>query len=110
MNISIRNIEDVTAVSVKGKINGSAASKIQKKLLPLVEPDGKILLDMSEVKHLSSAGLRNLLLLARKMEGGNGRMALTQLRETVRDMMSATGFLDLFEEYETFDEGLRGLE
>ncbi|HEX2621574.1 MAG TPA: STAS domain-containing protein, partial [Phototrophicaceae bacterium] len=66
-----------------------------------------ILLDMSHVTYLSSAGLRMLLLLYRRIRENNGKMVLTGLTEEVADIMQITGFLDLFS---TFDKRATGLQ
>jgi anti-sigma B factor antagonist len=62
---------------------------------------------MSHVTYLSSAGLRMLLLLYRRIRENNGKMVLTGLTEEVADIMQITGFLDLFS---TFDKRATGLQ
>lgn len=98
--------DDVIVVAPAGEINGQTAPELQNKLLPLVRPGGKVLLDMSGVTYLSSAGLRLLLVFYRQVTGNNGRIVLTGLPEMVADTMSNTGFLDFFEAYALKEEGL----
>lgn len=98
--------EDIIIVAPAGEINGQTAPELQEKLLPLARPGCKILLDMSGVTYLSSAGLRLLLVFYRQVTGNNGRIVLTGLPEMVADTMSNTGFLDFFEAYALKEEGL----
>lgn len=109
MNIRLRQVNDITVVAIVGEVNRSTAPSIQDQLLPLTRPGCKILLDMSAVTYLSSAGLRLLLLLYRQIAANNGRVVLTGLSEMIRDTMAITGFLDFFVTYETLEEGLTAL-
>ena len=77
--------------------------------MPLVQPGSKILLDMSQVDYLSSAGLRMLLSLYRQVSSNNGSIALVGLSEEIKDSMSVTGFLRFFTLYDTVDAGLAAM-
>ncbi len=54
------------------------------------------MLDFGKMTYMSSAGLRVLLLTHRRAEHSGGRIVLTRLSPEVREVMSATGFLDYF--------------
>ena len=100
----------MTLVALNGEINGRTAPTVQEALLPLVQPGCRILLDMSGVRYMSSAGLRALLLLYRQIVKEEGAVVLTGLTELVRDTMAMTGFLDFFEDYGTVAEGMAALK
>jgi anti-sigma B factor antagonist len=70
-----------------------------------VGPD-KILLDMTGLEYMSSAGARLLLLIYRQITQNNGDVLLAALRTEIEDMLSATGFLDYFKVADTVDNGL----
>lgn len=55
------------------------------------------MLDLGEMTYLSSAGLRVLLLAYRRAQESGARIVLVDLPPDVREVMSATGFLDFFE-------------
>ncbi len=65
---------------------------------------------MSGVSYISSAGLRALLMLYRQMAANDGRVALVGLPESIRDVMTVTGFLEFFDDYPTLEEGLNALQ
>jgi anti-sigma B factor antagonist len=75
-------------------------------ILALVQPGCRVILDMSKVTYVSSAGLRLFLLLNRKTVSSNGRIALMGLSEDIRDTMDITGFLAYFTLYDTLEMGL----
>jgi anti-sigma B factor antagonist len=110
MNIELEEIDGVTVATLFGELDSRTAPIVQEKLLTLPEPNGKALLDMSGVSYISSAGLRALLMLYRQMAARDGRVALVGLTENIRDVMSVTGFLDFFNDYETLEAGLSALQ
>ncbi|MCA9969224.1 MAG: anti-sigma factor antagonist [Anaerolineales bacterium] len=109
MNIHIRQSGQVTIVTLAGEIDSRTAVQVEEQLLPLATPGCKILLEMSQVAYLSSAGLRILLLLYRRIASQNGQVVLSGLQEMLRDTMAITGFLDFFEDYSTVDTALTAL-
>ncbi|MFM8320457.1 MAG: STAS domain-containing protein [Chloroflexota bacterium] len=106
MNITNRMEKGIRVVSIQGDLDGATAPEAQAAILPLMEPGGRMLLDMSQVAYMSSAGLRMLLLMYRTINGKGGKVALVGLSEELADTMSLTGFLDFFTCFETLELGL----
>ncbi len=97
-------------VELAGDVDANTAPKVQEKVLPLAQPDSKILLDLSHVPYMSSAGLRMLLSLDRRASAQEGQLVLVVLSEDIQDTMSVTGFLDFFTTCETLESGLEALK
>ena len=102
-------IQNINVVKLAGDLDGSTAPGVQDQILPLANPDVKMILDMSGVSFMSSAGLRMLLVMYRAISSKNGKVILVGLSEEIRDTMSMTGFLDFFTYLETLDDGLKSL-
>ena len=100
----------VTIVALYGDLDGQTATAVQEELLPLIDPQCRILLNMGGVPYISSVGLRALLLLYRKTADVGGRIVLCCLSEMLHDTMLITGFLDFFEAYDSADQGLLVLQ
>ena len=109
MEICIKSAGQVTVVEMTGDIDGKTVMKAQEPLAALVGPGSKILLDMSGVDYMSSAGLRMLLSLHRQVSAHNGMIALAGLSEELRDTMEVTGFLRFFTTYEAAADGVAAL-
>lgn len=109
MDVQITNIDDVTVIAIEGELDGKTAPVAQGEVLPMVQPGCKLLIDMSKVPYMSSAGLRMMLLIYRQVSGNDGQSILVGLSEEIRDTMEVTGFLDYFETRETYEEGLEAL-
>lgn len=110
MEVYIERQEQATIITITGQLNSHTTAHIQEDVLAAVHAGDHVLLDMSRVTYLSSAGLRMLLLLYRRIRDSQGVMALTGLSEEVSDMMSITGFLDLFTTFENRMIGLQALK
>ncbi len=110
MDINVANVEGVTVVELAGDIDGSTAPVAQARILPLATPGCRVLLDMTKVPYMSSAGLRMLLSTYRQLSAKGGHIVLVGLSEEIQDTMSVTGFLKFFTTFATADEGMAALQ
>ncbi|WP_353932767.1 STAS domain-containing protein [Okeanomitos corallinicola TIOX110] len=110
MEINITTTEDIKVVELIGDIDANTAPTVTEQVKPLVEPGSKILLDMTKVEYMSSAGLRTLLTIHRQAEAKQGNLVLVGLNEEVEDTMSVTGFLEHFKTTKDLEAGLAALK
>jgi anti-sigma B factor antagonist len=108
MQVNIETTFGITTARLIGDIDAKSAPDAQGHIIPLAGDDCKIILDMSEVGYMSSAGLRMLLAVRRSIPA-SGRIVLTGLSEALSETMSVTGFLDFFVICETYDESVDAL-
>jgi anti-sigma B factor antagonist len=106
MDVNVATKQNAKVVTIVGEIDGSSAPQAQAVILAQVGEGAKVVLDMSGVTYMSSAGLRMLLLAYRTVNGKGGKMALVGLSSDLKDTMSVTGFLDFFTCCDTLDAGL----
>jgi anti-sigma B factor antagonist len=109
MDIVITEQKGAKIVTISGDLDGATTPVAQEKILPLAGPKAYIILDMSGVNYMSSAGLRMLLLMYRTIVGQGGTVALVGISEDLADTMSLTGFLDFFKRFDNLEESLAGL-
>ncbi|MGB3208999.1 MAG: anti-sigma factor antagonist [Crinalium sp.] len=107
--VSVDTLQQVTMIEMVGDVDASTAPLVQQQVLPLAQPDAKIILDMTQVPYMSSAGLRMLLSLYRQVGAKKGQLVLVGLVEQIKDTMSITGFLDFFTTCDTLESGLQTL-
>jgi anti-sigma B factor antagonist len=110
MDINVKTVDQVTVVEIVGDIDGNTAPQLQAQISPFVLPESKILLDMSQVGYMSSAGLRLLLSTYRQVSSNKARIVLAGVNEEIQDTMSATGFLRSFTVHDTVEAGLAALK
>jgi anti-sigma B factor antagonist len=83
----------VLVMSAQGRLDAGTASDFQGQLSASIDGgESRILLDFSDLTNISSAGLRVLLAAAKRVEGGNGQLAICGLRENVASLFKVSGF------------------
>jgi anti-sigma B factor antagonist len=110
MEVNTYTQGDVTILEVTGDVDGSTAPTLQEHVLAVAQPGCRLLLNMERIDFMSSAGLRIMLLLHRRISGGIGKVVLVGLSESIRDTMTATGFLKFFATADTLEDGLQVLD
>ena len=106
MEVNVRTIDQVTVVDLIGEIDASTAAAAEAQILLLAASASKLLLEMTGVTFMSSAGLRLLLSTYRHISDRGGRVVLVGLSEDLRDTMSMTGFLEFFPTHDTLEGAL----
>jgi anti-sigma B factor antagonist len=109
VEVNVKPRDKVTVVELVGDVDGRSAPQAQENILPLAHEDCRLVLDMSRVDYMSSAGLR-VLLAVRRQVPASGKVVLTGLSEQLRETMAITGFLDFFTVTETVDEAIAAVE
>ena len=106
MKISKRVIGSVAVLSLTGELNSQAARQAQAGLSRQIVQQEKVLLDLTNVQCLSSAGLRTMLLIYREARGLNHSVAVLGLSVDLLNVMQATGFLDFFVVVDSVEDGI----
>lgn len=108
MDISQSQKDDVTVVALAGRFDAQSAGDAEDTLKTALEADAKkILVDMSQVEYISSAGLRVLLSTAKKLAGVSGKLVLCGLKPYVREVFEVAGFTTIFMILPDVDEGVK---
>lgn len=84
---------DVVVAKLAGRLDSGSAAAAEEQLTRLVGGSApRLVIDLSQLDYVSSAGLRVLLIVARKVQQAQGRLALFGLSPGVRDVFSISGF------------------
>ena len=108
MNIMERNEKDISIFNVEGRIDSEGAVDLDLALQTAVsEGKYKMIVDMSGVRYINSAGLRTLAdILTRNKELG-GDLKLVAMNPKVKRVFEIIGFEKFFNIYETMPEALK---
>ncbi|MGH6917161.1 MAG: STAS domain-containing protein [Geminicoccaceae bacterium] len=83
----------VLVVAAQGRLDGSSADEFQGRLSASIESgETRILLDFADLIYISSAGLRILLITAKRLKEGDGQFAICGLTENVASVFKVSGF------------------
>jgi anti-anti-sigma factor len=104
MEIQKSKRDAILVISVKGRLDALTAGEFEKNLLETIaQGDKKLLLDLSELQYISSAGLRSLLVLAKKLKAEAGEILFSGLQGPVAEVFKISGFYSIFRTFDTLD-------
>ncbi|PRX32611.1 stage II sporulation protein AA (anti-sigma F factor antagonist) [Orenia metallireducens] len=106
MEIKVNNQDDIKVIKLIGDFDGSSANKVEDNIMPYIENHSRLIFDMGECEYVSSAGLRVLLIIAKKLKSVEGFGVLSNLSEEVQDVMEITGFSHILNSYDTVNEAI----
>ena len=97
MEIATRTHNDVTLVTVVGSLDSNSSPKAQQTLDGILS-DGarKLVVDLTALDYISSAGLRVLLVVAKRVQQASGKVVLFGLVPNVREIFAVSGFDRIF--------------
>lgn len=112
MEIATRTQNDVTLVAVVGSLDSNSSPQAQQALDGIVASGArKLVIDLSAVDYISSAGLRVLLGTAKRLGAtgdGRGGLRLFGLNETVREVFDISGFSTILAVFATQADAIKG--
>lgn len=107
MDLSEERLDQVTALSVRGRIDSTTAAQFGQKLESFVAASsGRLVVDFRDLDYISSAGFRVLLVAAKRADETGSRIVLCGLSSKVRQLFDVGGFLDLFSIEATRDDAV----
>ena len=110
MNITVQGDNALAVVTVEGQIDSGSAPEAQQEILPVIREHSGVVMDLSGLTFMSSAGLRMMLLLYREATSRGGKLALVGLADSIRDTMDVTGFLTFFDVCDSLDEARQAVQ
>ncbi|MBF0284819.1 MAG: STAS domain-containing protein [Magnetococcales bacterium] len=92
-----------------GRLDGGGSGALEALLLErIAQGVGEIVVDFTGVDYISSAGLRVLLMGAKRVKPSGGRLALSGMVESIREVFEVSGFLKILPAFATVEEAREG--
>jgi anti-sigma B factor antagonist len=100
MDATFEQLGSSLVIAVAGRLDTVSAPQFDQRVAPaLAQPHARILLDLSGVSYISSAGLRSILQLVKHEADHGGRVGLFSVPAPIMDVIGISGFqsrLDLY--------------
>lgn len=107
MKITEKQKGKVHIFSLNGRFDVESAGEVEDKLdLAISQGARRLLVDLDGTNYISSAGLRVLLGMEKRLKKEEGQIKLCCLRAHAREVLDAAGFTQIFEIYNTVQEGV----
>ena len=108
LNVGVMQVDGVVVVHADGRIDSNNANELGVALSGVID-DGQIhiVLDISTVSYMSSAGLRELVIALKKVRTvATGDMCLVQPTDRVMEVLEMAGLDTVFEIFPSQDEAV----
>jgi anti-anti-sigma factor len=101
VDIQVEDMKRVELVTITGRIDSSNASQFDSVLKEVSERKNNVVLDMSGVEYISSAGLRAMVALLRETKKKKGDVRLADPSPRVVEVLALAGLNSLFQVYDS---------
>ena len=103
--------EDVWTIAPRGRLDLPAARAMEDALNELCDAGrARVVVDLSEVVYVASAGLKALLTGVRRARLLNGDVRLTGMTDRVRDVFEMSGFDQVFAIHPSLQEAVQSFK
>ncbi len=100
MELQVTDHKRASVLAVSGRVDGSTAGDFEAALTELTDAGkNNIILDMSEVDFVSSAGLRVLVNTRKAVNAAGGKIVLAEPSQQVIETLDIAGLDVLFEQF-----------
>ncbi len=110
MNVSSRRFGNAVVLRVEGRLDqdtcGGFTSELMSHVDGAVREAGAIVLDLSGLEYVSSAGLRCFMLASRQAKAHQGRIFVAALQPMVTEIFEISHFNLVFQVFPTVREAL----
>jgi len=110
MQIDYETSGDVCVVTAQGRLDGTTSGVFSEQVEKLIAGDKpKLLVDLGGIDFVTSAGLRAVLGVVKKVKAARGILAVCGVRAEVQDILDITGLTPMMQIYPQRSDGLAAL-
>jgi anti-anti-sigma factor len=108
MEIAEQQIGGATVLRPSGRLDGVNAPDFEKAVLARLDAKpSRLVLDLAGIEYVSSAGLRTVLLAAKRAKSLGCVLSVCNLREPIREVFDLSGFGNVVTIRGSVDEALK---
>lgn len=108
MELSVQEFKHCDLIAIKGRVDSATAPQLAQ-AFEAANENGKykLVIEMTDLEYMSSAGFRALLAAQRNCKKYNrGEVVLANVPDRIREALELAGFTELFK---TFDDTLKAV-
>ena len=111
MEIAEERRDGALLLAPAGRLDSNSSGELEARLVAAIGAGSRrLVVDLARVDYVSSAGLRVLLMAAKKLKPVNGKILLSCLKPHIRDVFDIAGFTTIFPIHETDEQALRAFQ
>lgn len=107
MQLSSEKLGKSVVVHIKGRMDVTTAPKYEVECNKWIDRGESILvMDLGELEYISSAGLRSILIIAKKVKSKKGDICFCNASDMVKEVFSFSGFSSMFHMCDSVQEAV----
>ncbi len=111
MEIAAHKEKNALVVSAKGRLDNFTAPQFENSMFNFISRGENIfIINFAHLEYISSAGLRSILAIAKKLKQIKGEMLFAGLQDPVKEVFKISGFNSIFRIFSTEEEALATIE
>ncbi len=110
MKITRDHVSDVIVASISGPLDDAYADEVHAGIIPMLLDGQPLLLDFTDVPHVSRGGLATMLAIYRQAQAIDGKVCVVGLSGELHLALTATGFLRFFVVADDIETGVLALQ
>ena len=109
MKLLIEDVQGKTVARIGGSMDTASAPSFQEEMESrLNQGDKNFVVEVAELEYITSAGLRAILAVAKKIKAAGGDICFCCLEGMVREVFEMSYFTQMFTIHDTLDQALAG--
>ena len=111
MELAVVRVGDVATVAVPvDELDASNSSELKRDIAPVLQANGKLVLDLSRVRFMDSSGLGAMLSCLRQLTARKGDLKLCGMSKQVRGAFELVRLHRIFDIYGSREEATRAFQ
>ena len=95
MEYKIEKKDGKVEVAVSGRIDNNTTPQLEEAVTPEIDGVDELVFDFRDLQYISSAGLRLLLMIQKKMNANGKKFVITNVNDFVMEVFEITKFKDI---------------
>jgi anti-anti-sigma factor len=101
MKLQSNQMNEAVFIEAEGRMDAASAPNFENQCQKWIDKGIKtIVVDLSKLEYLSSAGLRSILVVTKKLKADNGKLMFCGISGTVKEIFDISGFSSMFDFYD----------
>jgi len=110
MEAQVEEKGEVVVVHIEGRLDAASSPQLEKQINGVIDAGHfKVILDCTNLDYLSSAGMRLMLSVFKKLKGVEGKLVACNLKDEVMNVIKMAGFHQVLEFYPSIEESMNHL-
>ncbi|SRR6266540_3433369 len=110
MDVAFENSGRIAVISISGELDASNVGEFKRQVTPRLEPNAKVLFDMSPLRFVDSSGLGAMISCLRHTVASGGELKICCVSKQVMALFELVRMNRVFDIYATREEALKAFD